>query len=160
MYSFRGGGQIWPVPSQASHARAVTSNVTLPLPPHVRHGAGTARHYSIRNARGHGRHQRTGAVLTTRVIAGGPSYPYCVAIVRGPQVLALEQSVNKGMVDLQAAGPLTSELKLRDAESALPPRWHGTQAYELSGEVAGKPQELVLVPFSDARVYRVWLLKP
>jgi hypothetical protein len=26
--------------------------------------------------------------------------------------------------------------------------------------VAGKPRDLVMVPFADARVYRVWLIKP
>jgi DUF1680 family protein len=98
--------------------------------------------------------------LTTREVPGGPSYPYSVAIARGPQILALDQAVNHGVLDLQAAGPLTTELKLTDAVSALPPRWHGTQAYGFEGEVAGKPQALVLVPFADARTYRVWLLKP
>jgi hypothetical protein len=98
--------------------------------------------------------------LTTRVLPGGPSYPYSVAIARGPQILALEQAVNHGVLDLQAAGPLSTELKLTDAQSALPPRWHGTQAYGFDGEVAGKPQTLVVVPFADARIYRVWLLKP
>src|ERR1017187_3195791 len=45
--------------------------------------------------------------ITTRVVPGGPSYPYSVAIARGPQFLALESSVNRGMVDMQAAGPRT-----------------------------------------------------
>jgi hypothetical protein len=30
----------------------------------------------------------------------------------------------------------------------------------MDGVVAGKPQPLTLVPFTDARTYRVWLLKP
>jgi hypothetical protein len=98
--------------------------------------------------------------LTTRVLPGGPSYPYSVAIARGPQILALEEAVNPGVVDLQAAGPRTTEVKLADADSKLPPHWGGTQAYGFDGEVAGKPRELILVPFSDARTYRVWLLKP
>ena len=98
--------------------------------------------------------------ITTRVLPGGPSYPYSVAIARGPQVLALEQAANHDVVDLQAAGPRTREVKLTDAGSALPPHWLGTQAYGFDGEVAGKPHALNLVPFSDARIYRVWLLKP
>jgi hypothetical protein len=97
--------------------------------------------------------------LTARVIAGGPSYPYGVAIQRGPQVLALEQSVNQGVLDLQASGPRGMEVKLADAGSDLP-RWRGRQAYRMDGVVAGKPRELVLVPFADALTYRVWLLKP
>jgi DUF1680 family protein len=98
--------------------------------------------------------------LTPRVFIGGPSYPYSVAIARGPQILALEEAVNQDVVDLQAAGPRTTEVKFADAESKLPLRWQGTQAYRFDGEVAGKPHALILVPFSDARTYRVWLLKP
>jgi hypothetical protein len=30
----------------------------------------------------------------------------------------------------------------------------------MEGVVTGKPQELTLVPFTDARTYRVWLMKP
>ncbi len=98
--------------------------------------------------------------LTTHVVPGGPSYPYSVAIARGPQILALEQAVNRDVVDLQAAGPRSAAVKLTDAGSVLPPNWHGTQAYGFDGEVAGQPHTLILVPFSDARTYRVWLLKP
>jgi DUF1680 family protein len=98
--------------------------------------------------------------LTVRVIPGGPSYPYGVAIARGPQVLALEQGVNRGVLDLQAAGPRSMEVKLADARSNLSPAWRGSQAYSFDGVVAGKQGELVLVPFADARTYCVWLLKP
>ena len=98
--------------------------------------------------------------LTTRVVAGGPSYPYNVAVARGPQFLALESTLNRGVVDLQAAGPRTAQLKLIDAAGQLPATWAGKQAYRMEGLVAGKPKELVLVPFADARTYRVWLLQP
>jgi hypothetical protein len=73
-----------------------------------------------------------------------------VAIARGPQVLALEQSMNGGVLDLQAAGPRTMDVKLS----------HSGKGYGIDGIVAGKPRELVLVPFADARTYRVWLLRP
>jgi hypothetical protein len=98
--------------------------------------------------------------MTVRVLPGGPSYPYNVAIARGPQVLALEQAVNPGVLDLQAAGPRAAEVKLSDAIIRLPRTWRGNQAYVMEGVVAGKPRELTLVPFTDARTYRVWLLKP
>lgn len=98
--------------------------------------------------------------LTVRLVPGGPSYPYSVAIERGPQVLALEQAANPGVLDLQAAGPRGAEVKLTDAASRLPRGWRGAQAYSFDGVVAGKPRELTLVPFADARTYRVWLLKP
>ena len=98
--------------------------------------------------------------VTVRVLPGGQSYPYNVAIARGPQVLALEQAVNPDVLDLQAAGPRGAAVKLIDASSKLPRNWRGNQAYSMEGVVAGKPRELSLVPFTDARTYRVWLLKP
>ena len=42
----------------------------------------------------------------------------------------------------------------------LPATWIGKQAYRMEGLVAGKPRDLTLVPFADARTYRVWLLRP
>ena len=98
--------------------------------------------------------------MTVRVLPGGPSYPYNVAIARGPQLLALEQAVNPSVLDLQAAGPRGAAVKLAAAGIRLPRDWRGTQAYVMEGVVAGKPQELTLVPFTAARTYRVWLLKP
>jgi DUF1680 family protein len=101
--------------------------------------------------------------LTASLVSGAPSYPFGVAVFRGPQVLALEQSRNKEVVDLQAAGPRSSEIKLTpvsapdvlDARGAVP-----GPGYRLEGVVAGKPRDLVLVPFANARTYRVWLLRP
>jgi DUF1680 family protein len=98
--------------------------------------------------------------LTTRVVPGGPSYPYSVAIARGPQFLALDSAVNRGLADMQAAGPRTAQVKLIDVSDQLPTTWIGKQAYRMEGLVAGKPRDLVLVPFADARTYRVWLLRP
>jgi DUF1680 family protein len=98
--------------------------------------------------------------LTVRVIPGGPSYPYSVAIARGPQILALEQSINRNLLDLQAAGPRGKDVKLVDARSKLPPAWPGGQAYSLDGVAGGKARELLLVPFAEASTCRVWLLKP
>jgi hypothetical protein len=98
--------------------------------------------------------------LATRVISGGPSYPYSVAIARGPQILALESGLNPDLIDMQAAGPRTATVELADARVNLPADWAGTQAYRIDGVVAGKTRPLVLVPFADAITYRVWLLQP
>ena len=100
--------------------------------------------------------------MTVRVLPGGPSYPYNVAIARGPQIMALDQAVNPGALDLQAAGPRSAEVKLSDEMMRLPRIRPGSQqqVYVMEGVVAGKPRQLVLVPFADAQVYRVWLLKP
>jgi DUF1680 family protein len=95
--------------------------------------------------------------MTVRVVPGGRSYPSSVAIFRGPQLLALEQSFNKG-VDPQAAGPRSMKPVLAEAQSKAPPVWHGVQKYIL--QAAGRDRELVLVPFADAQVYTVWLARP
>jgi hypothetical protein len=94
------------------------------------------------------------------VVAGGASYPYSVAVARGPQFLALESALNRGLLDTQAAGPRTAQVKLTDFSGQLPRNWAGKQAYRMEGVAAGKPRDLVLVPFADARTYRVWMLKP
>jgi DUF1680 family protein len=98
--------------------------------------------------------------LTTRLVPGGPSYPYSAAVARGPQLLALESTLNRGLVDMQAAGPRSAQVTLSDASDQLPLTWAGKQAYRMEGLVAGKPRDLLLVPFADARSYRVWLLQP
>lgn len=98
--------------------------------------------------------------MTVRVLPGGPSYPFSIAVQRGPQVLALEQAVNPGIADIQIAGPREFIVQLSDAGSQLPATWSGKQAYGMDGVVGGKPRTLVLVPFADARSYRVWMVKP
>ncbi len=98
--------------------------------------------------------------MTARLLPGGPSNPHQVAIMRGPQLLALDSTVNPKLIDLPAAGPRVAELQLADAREKLPLRWTGTQAYSLDGVAGGKLKELLLVPFADAVNYRVWLLRP
>jgi len=98
--------------------------------------------------------------VTVRLVPGGSSYPYSVAVQRGPQVLALEETLNRGVQDFQAAGPRAAQVKLTPASDRMPSNWPGKQAYLMEATVAGKPRDLVLVPFADARVYRVWLLRP
>jgi DUF1680 family protein len=92
--------------------------------------------------------------MTVRLLPGGPSYPHSGAVLRGPQVLALEKAVNPGLLDLQTAGPTSGSVHLTDAK--LPSKWSGSQAYRLEG----KPRALLLVPYADARAYRVWLSAP
>jgi len=99
--------------------------------------------------------------MTTRTVSGAPSYPFGVAIFRGPQLLALDQSRNSDVHDFQAAGPRSvhPNLKAAPKEDALGRPLKG-QAYTMDGVEAGKPHELILIPFADAKTYRVWLLKP
>ena len=86
--------------------------------------------------------------MTVRLLDGGKSYPNSVAIERGPQVLALEKSLNA--VPLEKAAISQHDLRLEAAAG-----WDGAQAYRL--EAGGK--QLTLVPFADAHEYRVWLAR-
>ena len=97
--------------------------------------------------------------LTPTVVSGGPTYPDRVAVVRGPQLLVADETLNPGaqpyMSDVWQAGLRSTSVSLHDRSSALPKRWHGTQAYGVDGYVGNSalgrsPVELVLVPIADA----------
>jgi DUF1680 family protein len=95
--------------------------------------------------------------MTVQVLSGKPTYTQSVAIQRGPQVLALEEELNPGLPSLDTAGPRDiASVTLRDVSAGLPVTWPGKQAYSL----AGVGRTLTLVPFSDAKSYRVWLYWP
>ncbi len=111
--------------------------------------------------------------LTPTVVSGAPTYPDRVAVVRGPQLLVADETLNPGaqpyMSDVWQAGLRSTRVSLRDRTSALPKRWHGTQAYGVDGYVGNSalgrsPVELVLVPIADAGQtggeYRTWLQQP
>ncbi len=89
--------------------------------------------------------------MTVRLLDGGKSYPKAVAVARGPQVLALEKSLNP--VPLEQARLSSGGVRLQAAADKLPGGFGGTQAYTV--DAAG--QQLTLVPFSDAHEFRVWL---
>jgi len=78
-----------------------------------------------------------------RVLSGGRSYPDSVAVERGPQVLAAEESLNPGGVKSPGRGAVV----LRTVP--VPAGWSGSQVYS-AGPVT-------LVPFADAMVMKVWL---
>ncbi|HWF47803.1 MAG TPA: beta-L-arabinofuranosidase domain-containing protein, partial [Bryobacteraceae bacterium] len=98
--------------------------------------------------------------MTVSLIDGAPTYPGQMAVQRGPQVLALESAVNPGLGPLTSAsltaGP-ASQLQPAEAPTQLPPTWAGDQCYSIEGQEDGRPTRLFLVPFADARNYRVWL---
>ena len=92
--------------------------------------------------------------MTTRVLSGAPTYKQSVAIARGPQVLALEESLNPKVPHMENASPIAgAELK----RVTIPVEWSGRQVYTIAG---ADSQTLLLVPFADAKSYRVWLAKP
>ncbi len=85
--------------------------------------------------------------LTVRVMPGAPAYNQSIAIVRGPEVLALEESLNPQVASLDTAGPRLP-VHLREA---------GDGTYTAESQDGGT---LKLVPFSAAQSYRVWLQNP
>jgi DUF1680 family protein len=95
--------------------------------------------------------------MTVQVISGAPTYPDSVAIQRGPQVLALETDLNKN-----PAPPQIASLHLRDAPAgtfreALTREAFSREAFIVDAK-SGSP--LILIPFADAKDYRVWMPKP
>jgi DUF1680 family protein len=80
--------------------------------------------------------------MTVRVLPGGDNYPDSVAVQRGPQVLAAENSLNPETI---------SVTRTASAVKPVPPpaTWQGTQVYTVDG--------VTLVPFADAVAMRVWI---
>jgi len=105
--------------------------------------------------------------MTERIVPGDPSAPRQVAILRGPQLLALDEKVNAFTDVTSAAVDLDEQDKLGPNEAQLlPPDWIGGEAYSLKGSYVGNNKvrragRLVLVPFADAgqqgSAYRVWI---
>jgi DUF1680 family protein len=87
--------------------------------------------------------------MTVELISGGLSYPHSVAIRRGPQVLALESSLNR----TAEPASLEKEPAVTPVDS-IPVTWLGHQAYKVEAK-SGPP--LVMVPFADSQDARVWL---
>ncbi|MGC2657727.1 MAG: beta-L-arabinofuranosidase domain-containing protein [Bryobacteraceae bacterium] len=98
--------------------------------------------------------------MTVKLVSGAPTYPNQIAVERGPQVLALDSAVNPDlgaltMAKIAAGNP--SELELVPSPAQLPPTWAGDQCYRVDGQVDDRSVPLFLVPFADAKNYRVWL---
>jgi DUF1680 family protein len=80
--------------------------------------------------------------MTVRLLPGGENYPGSVAVARGPQVLAAENSLNPEMISVRPA--LASVQPVPP-----PPTWDGKQVYTADG--------ITFVPFADAVAMRVWI---
>lgn len=102
--------------------------------------------------------------LNPQIVSGAPAYPECVAVQRGPQILAVDQSLNPNL-EIWAPG-LKEPADLKRVADRLPRSWRGTQAYTAlgfdgNGSLGERPKDLLLVPLADAGQsggeYRVWL---
>lgn len=87
--------------------------------------------------------------MPLQVLPGGLSYPNSIAFKRGPQILAVDQLLNPAIGSLKEVNAINNET-LTDAEAALPADWNWKQAYDVQMNVNGKPQKVVLAPFSEA----------
>lgn len=86
-----------------------------------------------------------------------------IALMRGPQILALSKLFNPGISDLSAAGLASTSperLQLATMNARFPASWAGEQAYKFDGEYGGRAQQFVLVPFADAVSYQIFLKPP
>jgi len=100
--------------------------------------------------------------LNPQLLEGGLSYPGYVAIKNGCQILALDNSLNpeinnldKVEIETATVQPLSSKI--------LPTGWFGTEIYSVPGFVNNKRTLIKLVPFAEAGQtggeVRVWLKK-
>jgi DUF1680 family protein len=99
--------------------------------------------------------------LPTQVWPGAPTYADCVLLQRGPQVLALEPSLNPAVPHLHRVALVdTSNVPLRTVQAG--------QIYEVDGAVGVaddtdqlhyERRTLRLAPFADANAGSVWITR-
>ncbi len=101
--------------------------------------------------------------MPIQVISGGKSYPDKIAFQRGPQVLALDKSLNSVIAfDLLANSKENIVVKkpnTANESKILPKNWIGNQAYSM--DILNINEKIYLVPFAEASQtegdMRVWL---
>lgn len=101
--------------------------------------------------------------MPVKNMAGEKSYPNQIAFQRGPQILALDKSLNSRSVNELITNSKTAIViggsNLKNESKILPNTWIGKQAYSL--DILNKKDKIVLVPFADASQtegdMRVWL---
>lgn len=100
--------------------------------------------------------------MPLKKIAGGKSYPNQMAIQRGPQILALDKSINSVYVNeliFNSNKTVIANPILKNETKILSSNWVGNQAYSLG--IENKNEKIILVPFAEASQtegeMRVWL---
>ena len=88
--------------------------------------------------------------MAVELVSGGKSYPGKIALKRGPQILVVDKSLNSGVDSLKVVVSPADKLILVDSRKSLPVDWIWKQAYTTPMMVNQKPEEIVLVPFSEA----------
>ncbi|MDP3914149.1 MAG: glycoside hydrolase family 127 protein [Bacteroidota bacterium] len=106
--------------------------------------------------------------MPVQILDGGKSYPGQIAFQRGPQVLAIDDSLNTEFLknhQLESSEKLSVENpEVKSNADLLPKQWIGKQAYSVSiidEKKNGAKQHLILVPFADASqtggAVKVWM---
>lgn len=88
--------------------------------------------------------------IPVEVLSGGKSYPGKIALKRGPQVLAVDKTLNIGIDSLKLLNYKAVNLKITDYAGLFPSDWSWKQGYEVPMEVDHKPKSILMVPFSEA----------
>jgi hypothetical protein len=87
--------------------------------------------------------------MPTQVLPGGISYPNAIAIKRGPQVMAIDKSLNKEIGGINTVS-FSDAKELTTADSALPADWDWPEAFYADMRVNNITEKVVLVPFAEA----------
>ena len=106
--------------------------------------------------------------MPTRIWPGTSTYADRALLQRGPQVLALEQSLNPDVPHLHRVAFLNTSSPPVHKSTTTPGGWQGRQIYEFDGAV-GLPVDsdqlrferrtLRLIPFADAEAGSVWITR-
>ncbi|MBC7627117.1 hypothetical protein [Ferruginibacter sp.] len=84
--------------------------------------------------------------LKTVQLDGGISYPNFIAFKVGPHVLAIDQSLNPLVKNLDAVTTAKTG-GINISKKLLPNGWVGSQIFKVNSTYNGKPVDLILVPF-------------
>ncbi|MBC7508485.1 MAG: glycoside hydrolase family 127 protein, partial [Ferruginibacter sp.] len=100
--------------------------------------------------------------LKTVRLDGGISYPNSIAFKAGPQVLAIDQTLNSLVKNLDEV-TIANDAFISVSKTLLPKGWVGSQVFKTNATYNGKSVDLILVPFADAGQtggeVRVWMKK-
>jgi DUF1680 family protein len=100
--------------------------------------------------------------ITTQTLEGGKSYPDFIALKYGTQVLAVDQSLNSQLKDLDKI-TISNPILNKVSRPMLPKGWIGSQLFSVNAFYKGKAVNLNLVPYADASQtggdIRVWIKK-
>lgn len=98
--------------------------------------------------------------LNVQILDGGKSYPGFIALKVGPQVLAVDQTLNPEIKELDKLSFKSPKL-LPLSKTLLPKDWVGSQLFTTKAYYEGKTIDIKMVPFADAGQtdgdIRVWI---